>query len=213
VTTPLPKPDVVIFDGGNVLVAWDPRHLYRKLLPDDDAVERFLSEVATTDWNNEQDRGRSWREAISLLVERHPGHADLIRAYDERWQEMISGPIEGSVDILAELLAMRTPLYAITNFSRKKWRESLGRFAFLGWFCDVVVSAHEGVMKPDPAIYRILLERNGLDAARCVFIDDSPANVASARDVGLQALRFTTPSALADDLRTLGFRLPERRTP
>ena len=199
------SPDTVVFDVGNVLIHWDPRHLFRKLLPGEAEVEDFLGNVATPDWNVEQDRGRGWDEAVAELAGKHPQHEPLIRAYRERWQETVPGAIEGSVAILEKLRSQGVPLYAITNFSAEKWAESVLRFPFLARFRDVVVSAHERLIKPDAAIYELFLKRNGLAAEKCVFIDDSLNNVAGARAAGMHALHFAGPEMLAADLRDIGF--------
>lgn len=194
----------VVFDIGNVLLDWNPRHLYRKLFDDEGAMEDFLATVCTQAWNEDQDRGRSFEEGVALLCDEHPAHADMIRAYDERWNEMIPGPIEGSVALLEGLRGAGVRLFAITNFSHEKFVVAQQRFAFLGGFEDVVVSAREGLLKPDPAIYRRLIERNGLTAQDCVFIDDSLRNVEGAAAVGMTALHFTDPARLAAELRALG---------
>jgi len=205
--TPLPSISTVVFDIGNVLIRWDPRFLYRKLIDDEARMERFLADVCTPAWNLEQDRGRDWAEAVAELAARHPGDAELIRAFDERWGEMVPGPIEGSVAILEELAAAGVPLHAITNFSAAKWTETRTRFSFLDLFGDVVVSAHERLLKPDAAIYRLLLERQGIDPRTAVFVDDSAANVAGAEAVGMTAIRFTDADDLRMRLRDLGLPL------
>ncbi|TDP84144.1 HAD family hydrolase [Oharaeibacter diazotrophicus] len=203
----MPSISTVVFDIGNVLIRWDPRFLYRELIDDEARMERFLAEVCTPAWNLEQDRGRDWAEAVAELVARHPGDADLIRAFDERWSEMVPGPIEGSVAILEELSAAGVPLYAITNFSAAKWAETRARFSFLDLFGEIVVSAHERVLKPDPTIYRLLFDRRGIDPRTAVFVDDSAANVAGAEAVGMTAIRFTDPADLRMRLRDLGLPL------
>lgn len=201
----MPAVTTVVFDIGNVLIHWNPRHLYRGLFADEAAMERFLAEVCTDAWNLEMDRGgQTWAEAVAEKTSLFPEHADLIRAYDERWDEMVTGPIEGSVEILAELEAAGVPVYAITNFSAEKYERAKERFDFLHRFRDTVVSAHERLLKPDPRIYRALLDRNGLAAAEAVFIDDSPRNVAGAEAVGMAALLFTDPARLRRDLAGLG---------
>ncbi|WP_372617825.1 HAD family hydrolase [Falsiroseomonas sp.] len=196
--------DVVVFDVGNVLIRWDPRHLYRRLFEAEAEMERFLAEVCTDAWNIEQDRGRTWAEAIAERVALFPQHDALIRAYSERWQEMVPGEVEGTAAILDSLRAAGVPLYAITNFSAEKFAESAVRFPLLRGFRDVVVSAHERLIKPDPAIYRVLLERNGLDAARCLFVDDSEKNVRGAEAVGMRAHHFRDAPTLAAELARLG---------
>lgn len=194
----------VVFDIGNVLVHWDPRALYRKIFATEDEVEWFITHVCNSDWNLEQDRGRSFAEGVAELTARFPEHAEAIAAYDTRWHETVLGPIDGSVAILEELEARGTPLYAITNFNQHKFKEALQRFPFLGVFRDTVVSGDERLLKPDPAIYCLLLARNGLSAADCVFIDDSDKNVAGAEAVGMKAIHFTTPGALRSALDGMG---------
>jgi 2-haloacid dehalogenase len=194
----------VVFDIGNVLVQWEPRALYRKIFSSEDEVEWFISNVCNSAWNLEQDRGRSFAEAVREAAARFPEHAGAIAAYDLRWHETVLGPIDGTVAILEELRQRGTPLYAITNFNQDKFRETLVRFPFLRTFRDIVVSGDERLLKPDAAIYRLLLERNGLAAASCVFIDDSEKNVTGAEAVGMKAIHFTTPQALRVELAGMG---------
>lgn len=194
----------VVFDIGNVLVQWEPRALYRKIFASEAEVEWFIATVCNHDWNVEQDRGRSFADAVIEASARFPEHAEAIAAYDLRWHETIIGPIEGTVAILEDLARRGTALYAITNWNQDKFRETRGRFGFLALFRDIVVSGDERLIKPDPEIYRLLLARNGLEAAFCVFIDDSLKNVTGAEAVGMKALHFTSPEALRADLKAMG---------
>jgi 2-haloacid dehalogenase len=190
----------VVFDLGGVLIEWDPRHLYRKLLADEAAVEEFLATVCTPEWNAELDRGRPFAEGVAELVERHPEHAAAIAAYHERWPEMVAGDIPGTVEVLAELRAAGVPLYALTNWSAETFAITRGRFEFLEWFDGLLVSGEERVTKPDPAIFQLLLDRFGLDPTATVFVDDSAANVAAARRLGFDAIRFTGHEELRREL-------------
>jgi 2-haloacid dehalogenase len=197
--------NIVIFDLGGVLIEWDPRHLYRKLFGGDDAaMEEFLATVCTHEWNRWQDAGRSFAEGARLLKAQHPDKAALIDAYGERFAEMMPGPISGSVEILAELRQRGTPLYALTNFSAETYPPLLTRFHFLKWFKGVVVSGEVGAIKPDPEIFRALLDTYAIDPYRAVFIDDVPANAAAATALGIYGIRFTTPDALRAELVGLG---------
>ena len=190
----------VVFDLGGVLIDWDPRHLYRKLLADEAAVEEFLATVCTPEWNAELDRGRPFAEGVAELVERHPEHAAAIAAYHERWPEMLAGDLRGSVELLAELRAAGVPLYALTNWSAETFAITRGRFEFLEWFDGLLVSGEERVTKPDPAIFQLLLDRFGLDPTATVFVDDSEANVAAARRLGFDAIGFTGHEELRREL-------------
>lgn len=198
------KADAAIFDIGNVLVRWDPRILYRRLIADPKELDWFLNEVVPLDWHTEHDRGRSFADTIPERQARFPDHADLIAAFYDRWDETIDGPIEGSVAILERLAAAGIPLYAITNYSAETFPAFRRRFDFARHFSGVVISGEEGVVKPDPRIYAIAIERFGVDPARTVFIDDRPDNVAAARKAGLMGIEFTGPDRLAADLRASG---------
>jgi len=194
----------VVFDVGNVLLDWDPRHLYRKLIPDAGQMEAFLAEICTPAWNMQQDLGRSWKTATDSLIGTHPDKAALIRAFDERWEETVAGPIAGSVALLQSLSAGSVPLYAITNFSAEKFPLVTRQYDFFGCFQDIVVSGTEKVIKPGPEIYSIFFERSGRRPETCLFIDDSPANVAGARAAGMAAHHFTNPQNLRAELEALG---------
>lgn len=200
--TPL---SAVIFDLGGVLIDWNPRYLYRKLFDgDDEAMEAFLAEVASPAWNAEQDAGRTWQEAVEALAAIHPGKRDLIAAYDERWGETLGGPIEATVEVLAALRRAGVRLTALSNWSAEKFPIARPRYPFLEWFETIVISGEVRVSKPDPRIYRHLLERTGLAAETCVFVDDSAVNVETAADLGMTALLFRDPATLRIDLGDLG---------
>jgi len=197
--------DIVIFDLGGVLIEWDPRHLYRKLFAGDDAaMEHFLANVCTHEWNRGQDAGRSFAEGARLLKAEHPDKAELIDAYGARFDEMMPGPIAGSVAILAELRERGTPLYALTNFSAETYPPAFARFEFLRWFEGVVVSGEVGAIKPDPRIFHALIDEYALDPQRAIFIDDVPANAEAATALGIHGIRFTTPPTLRAELVALG---------
>lgn len=195
----------VVFDLGAVLIDWDPRYVYRDLFPGDEAgMEAFLADVTNSTWNHQMDAGRPWADAIAELVAMHPEHHELIEAYWTRWPDMLGGPIAGTVEILGELRAAGVRLFALTNWSAETFPVARERFAFLGWFVGIVVSGEEGLAKPDPALYRVLLERYAVDPASALFVDDRPENVAAAEALGMTGHRFTGPSELRADLAERG---------
>lgn len=203
------KRDVVIFDFGGVLVDWNPRHLYSKLFGDDtEGMERFLTEVTTPEWNLRQDAGRSWDEAVRVLTAEHPDHAELIAAYQHRWEETLKGPIDDSLHILRELKEAGHPLYGLTNWSNETFPIARERYDFFNWFDGIVVSGEEGTIKPDPKLYQTLLERYDIDPSRAVFIDDNKTNVDAAEALGIHGIHFHTAAQLRSELIALGF-LPE----
>ena len=199
-----PQITTVVFDLGGVLIDWDPRYLYRKLMPDDE-VDAFLSEIGFHDWNRAQDAGGPWADAVDALAARHPHRRELIAAFPDRFPETLGGPIAGTVAVLDDLhRAGMTRLVALTNWSSETFPYARATFEFLDRFEGIVVSGDEGVAKPDAALFRILLDRYALAAEQTVFIDDSPTNVEAARQLGLVGLRFTDPDQLRDDLSRLG---------
>ncbi len=200
-----PAVSAVVFDLGGVLIDWDPRYLYRSLFGGDEAaMDRFLSTVCTPDWNRGQDAGRPWSEAISALVAEHPEHADLIRAFWDRWPETLGDAIAPTVDVLADLRAAGIPLYALSNWSAETFPIARPRYPFLDWFDGIVISGEVGAAKPDRRIYEALLERHDLDPASLAFVDDVPANVEAAEGLGMRGLTFTGAAALRRDLEALG---------
>jgi 2-haloacid dehalogenase len=196
--------EALVFDLGGVVVDWNPRHLYRQLFADEADMEHFLDEVDFAGWNLEQDRGRPYDEGVRLLSARFPHRAELIAAYHERWEESVPDVIHGTVELLDELRAAGYPLYALTNWSAEKFELAERRFPFGEWFREVVVSGREGVCKPEPEIYRLLLERAGRRAEECVFVDDSEVNVRAAERLGFHALLFRSAAALRVELRAAG---------
>ncbi len=200
-----PRRRVVVFDFGGVLLNWNPRHLYRKLFAGDEAaMESFLANVCTTEWNERQDAGRSFAEAVAELLPRHPDKAALIAAFGQRFDEMIAGPIDGTVEILADLRRAGVPRYGLTNFSAETFPPQRQRFEFLSWFDGIVVSGEEGVIKPDLRIFRILLERYRIAPEEAVFIDDNPANAEAAAALGIHGIHFRSPELLRRELESLG---------
>lgn len=199
------KASIAVFDVGNILLRWDPRNLYVKIFDDPDEMAFFLEEVCTGPWNLEQDRGRSWEEAIAEASARHPDYAPAIQAYRARWTEMLGPPIAENVALLETLRAKGVPCYAITNFAADTFALSQARFPFLNGFDGVICSGLEGVVKPDPAIFRLLLERYGLKAEDCLFIDDSAHNVAGAARLGFNTIHHGLGLDAAGAFRQFGF--------
>ncbi len=196
---------VVVFDLGGVLIAWDPRHLYRKIFAgDENAMEAFLADVCTVEWNERQDAGRTFADAAAELLPRHADKVDLIDAFSRRFDEMITGAIAGTVDILADLKRAGVPRYALTNWSAETFPPQRNRFPFLSWFDGIVVSGEEGVIKPDPKIFRVLLDRYRIAPEEAVFVDDNPANAAAAHALGIHGIHFRSPQLLRDELKALG---------
>jgi 2-haloacid dehalogenase len=199
--------DAVVFDVGGVLLDWSPTYLYADLIPDEGERNHFLTNVATPAWNHKQDEGRSWAEAVAELTSLHPEHAEWIAAYDSGWLKMVKGVFEDTAAVLTKLQAGGVPTYALTNFSAEKWEVAKDAFPILTHFDGEVVSGVEQTVKPDEKIYRILIERFGLEPARTFYTDDMEYNVDGARAVGLDAEVFTGAATLRAQLRDRGLPL------
>jgi 2-haloacid dehalogenase len=197
--------NTVLFDIGRVLLDWDPRYYYARHFPDDaDALERFVTHVVGTDWIRSVDAGKPIDAAIEERSREFPEHAHLVRAWKAGWPEMLRGEIAGTVALLDELRSRGRRVAALSNFSAESWPWAAARFPFLGWFEGVVISGEVGVAKPDPAIYRIAIERLALEPERTLFVDDMPVNVEAARACGIEAVVFEGPGKLRKDLEARG---------
>ena len=196
----------LIFDIGNVLISWDPRRLYRQHFPTEAEADWFVNNITHLDWNEEQDRGRPVAEATELLVAEYPRWETEIRMYYDRWTEHFDGAIEGTVDILEELDdSGKYRLLALTNWSAELFPWARKNFAFLQRFEHITVSGEVRMKKPDPEIYEHIRKAYDLgDFSGCVFIDDSHRNCATARKLGLDAIRFTSPEQARTELRQRG---------
>ncbi len=195
----------IVFDFGGVLIDWNPRYLYNRLFDGDAiAMENFLDEVGFTAWNLQQDKGRSFAEAVAALRAQFPHYSDLIKAYDERWEESIKGPIWPTVDILRSLKDAGYLLYGLSNWSAEKFYLVRPKYEFFSWFDAIMVSGEVKLIKPDPRIFDLFLAKINRTASECVYIDDSLANVDAADRLGFTVIHFQSPEQLASDLRALG---------
>ncbi len=200
--------DTVVFDLGGVLADWDPRYLYRDLFraagADDAAMEHFLANVCTPEWNHSMDAGRSRVEAVAELVAEHPEHEGLIRAWVDRWQDMLGEEIEGTAAVVAELDARGVRLLALTNWSGETFPVARTLFPSFAHFEAIVVSGDHGIAKPEPEIFRLLTSLHGVRPEHAAYVDDRAGNVAAAQALGYTGLLFTTPEQLRADLQRLG---------
>ena len=196
--------DTIIFDLGGVLIDWNPEYVFRSVIPDEAKRRYFFENICTHDWNIEQDAGRTLQEGTELLVAAHPEWETEIRAFYGRWEEMLGGPIEDTVELLRDMRDRGTHrLLALTNWSYETFPVALERYEFLHWFEGIVVSGAEKTRKPFADIYQILLDRYNVDASKSVFIDDSLKNVEGAMALGIQGIHFQNPEQLRTILQEM----------
>ncbi|MCP4227174.1 MAG: HAD family phosphatase [Actinomycetia bacterium] len=196
--------NVVVFDLGNVLIPWDRRFLYQKLIADPDQLDTFLDEVLTLEANAALDRGTSLDEMVAGLIARHPDQRDLLQAFADRWPETVGEPISESVMILDQLIEAGIACYALSNWGRDTFELVEERYPFLKRFTGKVISGFEGVVKPEPAIFNLLCDRYGFTACDALFIDDSATNIATASSLGFAVHHFVEPDGLRTHLGQLG---------
>lgn len=196
--------EAVVFDVGRVLVQWDMRALFRKLIADPAELEWFCSTVVTEQWHFQHDAGRPLADMVAERSAEYPDHAPLIEAYATRFNETIPGVIDGTIALVEALHARGVPLYAITNFGAELWQRFRPTLPVLARFRDIVVSGVEKIAKPDPAIYALAERRFGLPGHAMLFVDDNPANIAAVRQAGWHGHLFTDPALLERDLRARG---------
>jgi len=194
--TPARPPRALLWDVGNVIVRWNPRTLYAKIFKEPALLDRFLSHVGTLDWHAATDRGVTFADNIAALTAQHPDHAEPIAAWWARWDEMFSGTIPQTESVIEDLAARGVPQFGLTNMSSESWPGVQAMSPAFRHFQDTVVSAEERVIKPEPRIYQIVLERTGLEPADLLFVDDSAANIAAADALGFHTHHFTDPAAL-----------------
>jgi len=190
----------LLWDLGGVLIDWNPRYLYSKMMSEVE-MDSFLTKVCTMDWNEQQDGGRTIAEGTDQLIHKFPVYERQIRAYYGRWEEMLRGPIQESVDLLRACDDAGVKQYALTNWSAETFPIALERYDFLEIFQGIVVSGREGIKKPDPRIYHLVLERYELSPQHGLFIDDNLRNIRAAETLGLSVHHFTTANKLKERLQ------------
>lgn len=197
-------PRAVLFDLGGVLVDWDPRRLYRKLLSDEAEVERFLAEVCTMDWHGAHDAGTPMADNAPALIARFPHYEAEILAWNARWPEMFDGEIDGVAAVIERLDDAQIPVYALSNLPAEKWGHIQETYPVTRRFRDVIVSGEEGVKKPDRRIFDITAQRLGVAPGDVVFFDDLQTNVDAACAYGFDAVLFESAAGMRNALSARG---------
>ena len=187
----------IIFDFGNVLVQWHPEQIYTEYFGDEARAWWFLRHVADMDFRQRIDAGESMEKCIREKQSQYPDYAEAIELYRSKWREMLTDEVPGMRDLINELRVLNYEIYGLTNWSMETFPEAREHFGILQMIDRYVVSGAEGMVKPDPRLFQVLLDRYGLRAGECTFVDDNPDNVAAARKMGMNGIVFTG----ADELR------------
>jgi len=196
--------NTIIFDLGAVLIDWNPQYLYDKLFTDEEEMKSFLFSVCTSDWNEEQDAGRSLQPRTDLLVQQCPLHEANFRVFYSRGEEMLGEPLWDVVELFNELKERKKyKFYALTNWSAETFPIALRRYDFLSWFDGIVVSGEEKMRKPTPEFYNLLFSRYNVKPGEALFIDDNYRNIVAAEKLGIKSIHFTSAVQLRATLADL----------
>jgi len=194
----------IIFDFGGVVINWDPHRVFDKFFDHNkQAADDFMAEIGFHEWNLKQDEGTPFNQAVMDLSARFPQYANIIHSYDTDWEDSITGIIPETVDLLRRLKGAGYRLYGLTNWNYEKFSLVRHKFEFFNLFEEIVVSGEVKLVKPDPAIYNLLLGKINLTPMECVMVDDSATNVEASRKMGFPAIHFTSPTQLETELRRL----------
>ena len=197
----------IIFDFGGVVMDWNPRYFFKDYFNDDERMEYFLKHIAEDEWNAEQDSGRSLQEGTEIQVAKFPEWEKEIRAYYDNWTTMLKSDIPENVEVLRKLEYSEYELFGLTNWSAETFPYALENYDFFNAFKGkIVVSGTEKLIKPDPKIWEVLLERYHLKPEESVFIDDNPKNIEVAKTLGFITVHITEETNLDEELRSLGLR-------
>ena len=198
----------IIFDFGGVVMDWNPRYFFKDHFNDDEKMEHFLKNIATDEWNAEQDRGRTLAEGTEIQVAKHPEWEKEIRAYYDNWTMMLKSNIPQNVEVLRKLEHSKYNLFGLTNWSAETFPYALENYDFFKIFeGKIVVSGTEKLIKPDPTIWEVLLERYQIKAEESVFIDDNAKNIEVAKSLGFICVHIKEDTDLEKELRELGVQL------
>lgn len=192
----------IIFDFGGVLVDWNPRYLYKNVFNDVPKMEYFLTHICTEEWNLQQDKDRTLQEGTLMLQKQFPEFTDLIQLFYDQWEVMLKGEITENVKLLPQL-KKNYPLFGLTNWSAETFPIALNRFSFFSYFDGIIVSGEEKIIKPDQAIYKLLLNRYQIKAAESLFIDDNINNIIAANEMGFQTIHINTNIILEEELKKM----------
>jgi 2-haloacid dehalogenase len=197
----------IVFDFGGVLLDWNPHNLYRRFFNRKEEIDQFLSEVRFSEWNLQQDKGRPFEQGVAELSSEFPQYSHLIRAFHDNWEESIVGPIAGSVAILRGLKLAGYALYGLSNWSAETFPLAYNKYEFFRLFDGIIISGDVKVVKPEPAIFQLLLTRANCPADQCLLIDDSTLNIEAAQKLGFASIRFQSPEQLERELQKLNIRM------
>lgn len=199
----MPKINTVVFDLGGVLIDWNPDYVFRTVFSKEEDMREFFRTVCTPDWNEEQDAGRSIKEGTDLLIKKFPEQEKNIRAFYDRWPEMLGGPIHGTVQTFHDLKTKGYKTYALTNWSAETFPIALDKYLFLHWFDGRLVSGDEKTRKPFKGFYETLIKKFAINPKTSVYVDDNARNLVPAKELGFTTIHFKSADQFRGELEAL----------
>jgi 2-haloacid dehalogenase len=194
----------IVFDFGGVLLDWNPHNLFSRYFSGNtEAIDQFLAEIKFSEWNAQLDKGSPFAEGVATLSAQYPQHSHLIRAFHENWEESVVGEVPGTVGVLKKLKRKGFPLYGLSNWSAEKFAIVRRKYTFFDLLDAMVISGQVKLIKPDPAIFHLLLEKIGRPAHECLLIDDSEKNISVAKRLGFATIHFQSAAQLESELQQL----------
>lgn len=194
----------IVFDFGNVLVRWEPERMFASHFAGNPArYWYFWRHICPMEWRNRIDAGEDIASCIAEQQALFPDYAEAIACYDTQWEVALTGEMPGMRILIQHLLDRgEHPIYGLTNWSMETFPKARAKFPILQLIDNYIVSGDVRLVKPDPRIFQLLLDRFHLRPDETVFIDDNPDNVYAARHLGIHAICFSNSEDLTNELRT-----------
>ena len=182
-----------LFDLGGVFFDWDPRHFFKDIFSNSDDLDYFLSDVCNDEWNIQQDAGRAIKEAERELILKFPQYKEQIKLYYPNHRKMIKKVFSESFEVLHELKKKNYASYVLSNWSAETFVGMTDDYPLLKYFDGLLISGEVKLVKPNPKIYELAMQRFNLELEETVFIDDRLENVQAAKKLGFKIIHLINP--------------------
>ena len=193
----------IIFDYGKVLLNWDPHRQFDPFFGDPQKTERFFEIIISEEWFNDSDIGNPMDEVVARWSARYPEFASAFRYYVDAFPESVREEVPGMYDLISDLKSRGYRIFGLSNWSWELLQGIMPKYRIFSLIEGMVVSGQVHLLKPDPAIFRLFLNKFSLKAQECIFIDDREENIAGAASVGIRGIVFKGSEQLASELEPL----------
>ena len=190
-----------LFDLGGVFFDWNPEHFYKDVFPEPDERKNFLDNICNDEWNIKQDAGRLISVAEVELINSFPEYEDKIKLYYKNHHNMIKNFFQNSVTVLNDLKDKNFECYVLSNWSWETFQGMDKKYPFLNKFDGLIISGKEKLIKPDPEIYKLAINRFSLIPEETVFIDDKKENIEAAIKLGFLTVHLSNPEKIIEEIK------------